>query len=319
MTSVVLRSTLRRWSPLPLRIIVGYGFIAHGFAKIANGPEQFAASLHALGVPASHAMAWATIAFELIGGLAVLAGAFVPFVSLPWRHLLVAAITVHLPYGFSSIKLRAVTSAGPQFGPPGYEVNLLYLAALATLVLGDRDPSRLTRLWPTSAGRDRGAKPSMPTPSNPSVRSASERGRSHRSVAFYRDRLGLELAQVIPSRQVAFFWIGPPGHTMLGLWAAGSGPQKATMHIAFAASLEDVLAAPEALRQAGIVTRDFDGQPTNEAVVIGWMPAVSVFFHDPDGHLLRYIAMLPDDPRPDVGVVTWRGWTAVVDATGEIR
>ena len=65
-----------------------------------------------------------------------------------------------------------------------------------------------------------------------------------RSVAFYRDRLGLELAQVIPSRQVAFFWIGPPGHTMLGLWAAGSGPQKTTMHIAFAASLEDVLAAP---------------------------------------------------------------------------
>ena len=80
------------------------------------------------------------------------------------------------------------------------------------------------------------------------------------------------------------------------------------MHIAFAASLEDVLAAPEALRQAGIVTRDFDGQPTNEAVVIGWMPAASVFFHDPDGHLLEYIAMLPDDPRPDVGVVTWRGW-----------
>ena len=91
------------------------------------------------------------------------------------------------------------------------------------------------------------------------------------------------------------------------------------MHIAFAASLEDVLAAPEALRQAGIVTRDFDGQPTNEAVVIGWMPAVSVFFHDPDGHLLEYIAMLPDDPRPDVGVVTWRGWTAVVDSAGEIR
>ena len=147
MTSVVLRSTLRRWSPLPLRIIVGYGFIAHGFAKIANGPEQFAASLHALGVPASHAMAWATIAFELIGGLAVLAGAFVPFVSLPLAAiLLVAAITVHLPYGFSSIKLRAVTSAGPQFGPPGYEVNLLYLAALATLVLGGSGPFALDQV-----------------------------------------------------------------------------------------------------------------------------------------------------------------------------
>jgi len=127
------------------------------------------------------------------------------------------------------------------------------------------------------------------------------------------------LAQVIPSRQVAFFWIGSPGHTMLGLWAAGSVPQRTTTHIAFAASLEDVLAAPEALRLAGIVTRDFDGQPTNEAVVIGWMPAASVFFHDPDGHLLEYIAMLPDDPRPDVGVLTWRAWTAVDDSAGKIR
>jgi hypothetical protein len=43
---------------------------------------------------------------------------------------------VHLPYGFSSIKLLSVTAAGAQFGPPGYEVNLLYLACLAALVLG---------------------------------------------------------------------------------------------------------------------------------------------------------------------------------------
>jgi len=42
---------------------------------------------------------------------------------------------VHLPYGFSSVKLVAVTAAGPQFGPPGYECNLLYLACLATQVL----------------------------------------------------------------------------------------------------------------------------------------------------------------------------------------
>jgi putative oxidoreductase len=54
--------------------------------------------------------------------------------------MIVAAITVHLPYGFSSIKLREVTAAGPQFGPPGYEVDLLYLAGLATLVLGGPGP-----------------------------------------------------------------------------------------------------------------------------------------------------------------------------------
>jgi len=47
---------------------------------------------------------------------------------------------VHLPYGFSSIKLQAVTAVGAQFGPPGYEVDLLYLACLATLVLGGSGP-----------------------------------------------------------------------------------------------------------------------------------------------------------------------------------
>src|SRR6476469_9151804 len=113
------RAAVRQWAALPLRLIVGYGFIAHGYAKAMNGPERFAAALHALGVPASHSMAWVTIVCELLGGLAVLVGAWIPVVSVPLSAiLLVAAITVHLPYGFSSIKLREVTSAGPQFGPP---------------------------------------------------------------------------------------------------------------------------------------------------------------------------------------------------------
>ena len=141
MRSKWVASALRRWSALPLRLIVGYGFAAHGYAKVMNGPERFAASLHALGVPDPNLMAWATILFELAGGFAILIGAFVPLVSVPLAAiLLVAAVTVHLPYGFSSIKLRAVTAAGPQFGPPGYETDLLYLAALATLVLGGSGP-----------------------------------------------------------------------------------------------------------------------------------------------------------------------------------
>jgi putative oxidoreductase len=53
---------------------------------------------------------------------------------------LVAIFTVHLPYGFSSIKLLAVTPAGAQFGPVGYECNLLYLACLVALVIGGSGP-----------------------------------------------------------------------------------------------------------------------------------------------------------------------------------
>ncbi len=136
------------WFAVPLRLIVGYGFIAHGVAKVMNGPSHFADSLHALGVPAASVMSWLTISFELIGGIAVLAGAWIPLVSVPLAAiLLVAAITVHLPYGFSSIKLRAVTKEGPQFGPPGYETDLLYLAALAALVLGGSGPYAIDRVY----------------------------------------------------------------------------------------------------------------------------------------------------------------------------
>jgi putative oxidoreductase len=54
--------------------------------------------------------------------------------------LLVAIFTVHLPYGFSSIKLMSVMAGHAQFGPPGYECNLLYLACLAALVFGGSGP-----------------------------------------------------------------------------------------------------------------------------------------------------------------------------------
>jgi putative oxidoreductase len=135
------RSAFARWAPFPLRLIVGYGFMQHGFAKFSKGPEAFAAILHAIGVPAPHLMAWLTILIEFFGGFAVLLGALVPLVSLPMSAvLLVAMFTVHLPYGFSSIKIISVTSGHAQFGPPGYESNLLYLACLAALVLGGSGP-----------------------------------------------------------------------------------------------------------------------------------------------------------------------------------
>jgi len=135
------RPSVSIWAPIPLRLIVGYGFLQHGFAKLSRGPEAFAAILHTMGVPAPHLMAWLTILTELIGGLAVLLGAFVPLVSVPMAVVLfVAMLTVHLPYGFSSIKLLSVTSGRAQFGPPGYELDLLYLACLAALVLGGSGP-----------------------------------------------------------------------------------------------------------------------------------------------------------------------------------
>jgi putative oxidoreductase len=144
---VLLPHPIARWAPIPLRLIVGYGFMEHGYAKLSKGPDVFAGILQAMGVPGPHFMAWSTILIELLGGFAVFLGAFVAIVSVPMAAvLLVALFKVHLPYGFSSIKLISVTAAGAQFGPPGYEVNLLYLACLATLVLGGSGPLAVDRL-----------------------------------------------------------------------------------------------------------------------------------------------------------------------------
>lgn len=131
----------RCWYAIPLRLIVGYGFMEHGYAKLARGPDSFAAILHAMGMPIPHLLAWATILVELLGGLAVFIGLLIPLASIPMIVvLLVAIFTVHLPNGFSSIKLEAITATGAHFGQPGYETDLLYIAALVALILGGSGP-----------------------------------------------------------------------------------------------------------------------------------------------------------------------------------
>jgi putative oxidoreductase len=132
------------WHAVPLRLVVGLGFIQHGYAKLARGPDSFAGILHALGIPAPDVLAWLTIIVEIFGGLAVLLGTFIPLAAVPMTTILIVAImTVHWPNGFSSIKLLAVDAAGAHFGQPGYEADLLYLAALAALVIGGPGPLAL--------------------------------------------------------------------------------------------------------------------------------------------------------------------------------
>jgi lactoylglutathione lyase len=129
-----------------------------------------------------------------------------------------------------------------------------------------------------------------------------------RSVAFYRDVVGLPLAFEVPERGAAFFWIAAPGEGLLGLWSMGSAPMGLLLHLAFKASLEDVMGACDRLRSLGVTPLSFFAEETTEPSVIGWMPAASVFLRDPDGHLLEYLAMLDEQPRPDRGIVPWSQW-----------
>lgn len=129
-----------------------------------------------------------------------------------------------------------------------------------------------------------------------------------RAIRFYKDQLGLELAHVASDRRVAFFWLGARGKSMLGLWETGAIPIRMNSHVAFQVDTSDLLQAPTRLKEADITPRDFGGNPTEEPVVLAWMPAAAVYFMDPDGNQLEFITMLPDPPRPELGIVPWKDW-----------
>jgi putative oxidoreductase len=126
-----------RWAPLFLRLVIGFGFMDHGWSKLWRGPEHFEQLLVQIGVPFPYFASWASSLVEIFCGLAIFVGAFVMITSLPLiAIMLVALFTVHLRYGFSSINTIGLTPDGPVFGPPGYEVVLLYIGGLVSFILG---------------------------------------------------------------------------------------------------------------------------------------------------------------------------------------
>jgi lactoylglutathione lyase len=140
-----------------------------------------------------------------------------------------------------------------------------------------------------------------------------------RSIEFDCDVVGLPIALVLKERGAAFFWVGGPGEAMLGLWSLGSAPMSLSLHIALKASLSDVLAASDGLRSNSVTPLSFFGVETSEPSVIGWMPPVAVYFRDPDGHLIEYLAMLEEPPRAECGIVPWSQWASRDPRTEAVR
>jgi len=127
-----------------------------------------------------------------------------------------------------------------------------------------------------------------------------------RSIAFYRDVLGLPLAIRIPTRNVAFFWVATPGAGLLGLWEVGSAPLAMRLHIAFTVSLADLEMTIPRIAAHGL--QAIDNVPMTEPFVFVWMPAAQVSLLDPNGHAIELLAMLPDPPRPDLGRMRLSEW-----------
>jgi lactoylglutathione lyase len=130
----------------------------------------------------------------------------------------------------------------------------------------------------------------------------------HRSIAFYRDKIGLTLAAEFPERGIAFFWAGGKETGMLGLWSAGAGPLRMTLHFAFRCDKDTVLDACRRLAESAITPLGFYNEPVTEPVVHGWMPAVSVYFNDPDGHSIEFLHVLTETPDPGFGVRPYSDW-----------
>ena len=121
---VLEKKPFSSWALFLLRMIIGFGFVAHGWAKWSRGPEKFATLLQQIGVPFPAATAWVVTLIEVFGGIAILAGLYVTLVSAPLIiSMLVAMFTIHVKHGFSSINTIGLTKAGPLFGPPGYEIS----------------------------------------------------------------------------------------------------------------------------------------------------------------------------------------------------
>src|ERR1700757_553832 len=131
----------QRWVPIPIRMILGVGFMVHGWAKWNRGPAAFAELLKQARVPLPLASAWLVTVLEIFGGFALLIGAFVALVSIPLIFSMLGAMfTVNIKYGFSAVNTIGLTPEGPQLGLPGYEINLLYIAGLVALILGGAGP-----------------------------------------------------------------------------------------------------------------------------------------------------------------------------------
>jgi lactoylglutathione lyase len=139
-----------------------------------------------------------------------------------------------------------------------------------------------------------------------------------RSRQFYEDLLGLTVGWINLEERRLLYWVGSPGKAMLGLREAPKD-QIPWQHFAFEVALEDMKNAASFLSSRGVKCHNrIDGGQSPQ--VFGWMPAVAIYFHDPDGHLLEFISMLPDPPRPELGIVSWDEWSRRKgDAEGEPR
>jgi lactoylglutathione lyase len=134
------------------------------------------------------------------------------------------------------------------------------------------------------------------------------------AMRFYGDFLGLELGLKEAERRAAFYWIGRDRRAMLGIWEkppwinGDLGSRIVPQHLAFEVGFDDLRTAIDRLKLHGVELRNFFDHVTDEPSVFGWIPAASIYFNDPEGHLLEFLATLEGEPAPELGIVSLTEW-----------
>ena len=129
-----------------------------------------------------------------------------------------------------------------------------------------------------------------------------------KSIDFYANALGLELCHIEAERRIAFFWVGKPKEAMLGLWEKPKN-EIDKRHFAFRCDKDDVLnKSVDFLKERNLKPYNFFNDGTERPLVFCWMPAIAIYFNDPDGNQLEFIAILEEKARPELGVISYEEW-----------
>ena len=95
---------------------------------------------------------------------------------------------------------------------------------------------------------------------------------------------------------------------MLGVWEKPKDERQAR-HFAFRCDADFILNDAVAyLKEGNLKPYNFLKDGKEEPMVFAWMPAIAIYFNDPDGNVLEFIAVLDGDARPELGVITYKEW-----------
>lgn len=95
---------------------------------------------------------------------------------------------------------------------------------------------------------------------------------------------------------------------MLGLWEKPKA-EIDIRHFAFRCDVDDVLTkSVDFLKARNLQPYNFLKDGNEKPMVFAWMLALAIYFKDPDGHDLEFIAILEGKSQPELGVVSYEQW-----------